>query len=97
MNLLKMPNKTGDKIYFYYDFARGKEQRPSTGAFIHKKPKNEIRKTKIKRQKKYWRSRKASLQSKQQAIGSVSYPSINSKLTFLNISYIYRRTHGTLL
>jgi len=42
MNFLKRPNKTGDKITFYYDFGRGKGQRPSTGIFIYAKPQSHI-------------------------------------------------------
>jgi integrase len=44
MNFLKKPNRTGDKIYFYYDLGRAKGQRPSTGIFIFTKPKNQIEK-----------------------------------------------------
>jgi len=35
MNLLKRPNKKGDRITFYYDLSRGAGQRPSTGIFIY--------------------------------------------------------------
>jgi hypothetical protein len=35
MNIIKRPNRKGDKITFYYDYGRGKGQRPSTGIFIY--------------------------------------------------------------
>ncbi len=42
MNLLEAPNRKGDKIYYYYDFGRGKGQRPTTGIFTYTKPKDQI-------------------------------------------------------
>ena len=44
MNILKRANRTGDKIVFYYDFGRGTGQRPSTGIFIYKNPKDQTQK-----------------------------------------------------
>ncbi|PVD52383.1 hypothetical protein DC498_09730 [Terrimonas sp.] len=44
MNYLRIPNKKGDKIIFHHDFGRGKGQRPSTGIFIYKRPKDFIQK-----------------------------------------------------
>ena len=35
MNFLERKTKKGDKIVFYYDFGRGKGQRPTTGIFIY--------------------------------------------------------------
>ena len=45
MNIIKRPNKKGDRITFYYDYGRGAGQRPSTGIFIYTKPKDQIQKT----------------------------------------------------
>lgn len=36
--ILKRKNSKGDKIVFYYDYGRGKSQRPSTGIFVYTKP-----------------------------------------------------------
>jgi hypothetical protein len=45
MNLIQRPNKSGDKIYFYFDLGRAKGQRHATGVFIYVKPKDQIQKT----------------------------------------------------
>jgi hypothetical protein len=44
MNFLKKKNRSGDKIYFHYDFGRAKGQRPSTGVFIYSKPRDQVQK-----------------------------------------------------
>lgn len=42
MKLWKWKNKKGDKIFYYYDYGRGKGQRPPTGLFIYTKPKDQM-------------------------------------------------------
>lgn len=44
MNMLQVPNRKGDKIYFKYDFGRGKGGRSTTGVFIYANPKNQVEK-----------------------------------------------------
>jgi hypothetical protein len=44
MNIIKRPSSKGDKIVFNYDFGRGPGQRPPTGIFIYKNPKDQIQK-----------------------------------------------------
>ncbi|MBN9299781.1 MAG: site-specific integrase [Filimonas sp.] len=44
MNLWKRLNEKGDKIYYHYDFGRGPGQRPATGIFTYRKPKDQIQK-----------------------------------------------------
>jgi hypothetical protein len=44
MNLIQRPNKSGDKIYFYFDLRRAKGQWHATGVVIYAKPKDQIQK-----------------------------------------------------
>ncbi len=44
MNIIKRANNKDDKITFYYDYGRSPGQRPSTGIFIYKHPKDQIQK-----------------------------------------------------
>jgi hypothetical protein len=85
MNFLKRANKTGDKITFYYDFGRGKGQRPSTGIFIYAKPKNQIEKTHNKEALALLETKKNQLVIEKKAIGSAFIPSHKFKLTLLSI------------
>ncbi|MCC7526647.1 MAG: hypothetical protein IT250_17615 [Chitinophagaceae bacterium] len=44
MNFIQIPNRKGDKIFYYYDPGREKVQRPATGIFTYAKPKDQIQK-----------------------------------------------------
>ena len=83
MNILKRPNSKGDKIMFYYDFGRGAGQRPSTGIFIYKNPKNQVEKNHNKQALLLLETKKSQLTIEQQAIGSVFIPQHKFKANFL--------------
>jgi integrase len=83
MNILKRKNRTGDKILFYYDFGRGAGQRPSTGIFIYKTPKDLIQKNHNKQALALLETKKSQLTIEQQAIGSTFIPSHKFKTNFI--------------
>lgn len=84
MNFLKRPNKNGDKITFYYDFGRGKGQRPSTGIFIYSKPKNQIERNHNKEALALLETKKSQIIIEKQAIGSAYIPAHKFKAKFLD-------------
>lgn len=83
MNFLEYPNRKGDKIFFYYDFGRGKGQRPATGVFIYATPKDQIQKNHNKEALKLLEVKKSQLTIEQQAIGSAFIPEHKFKGNFL--------------
>lgn len=83
MNIIKRPNKKGDKITFYYDYGRGPGQRPSTGIFIYTKPKDQIQKNHNKEALSLLEIKKSQLTIEQQAIGSAFIPTHKFKQNFL--------------
>ncbi len=83
MNILKRENRTGDKIMFYYDFGRGAGQRPSTGIFIYKKPKDQIQRNHNKEALALLETKKSQAIIERQAIGSAFIPSHKFKTNFV--------------
>jgi integrase len=83
MNILKRENRTGDKIMFYYDLGRGAGQRPSTGIFIYKKPKDQIQRNHNKEALALLETKKSQVIIEKQAIGSAFIPSHKFKQNFL--------------
>src|SRR5205823_10742154 len=83
MNILKRDNRSGDKTMFYYDFGRGAGQRPSTGIFIYKKPKDQIQRNHNKEALALLETKKSQVIIEQQAIGSAFIPSHKFKTNFL--------------
>src|SRR5688572_33230765 len=83
MNFLQYPNRKEDKIYFHYDYGRGKGQRPSTGIFIYAKPKDQIQKNHNKEAQALLEVKKSQLTIEQQAIGSAFIPGHKFKTNFL--------------
>lgn len=83
MNILRRPNRKGDKIMFYYDLGRGPGQRPSTGIFIYTKPKNQIQKNHNKEALALLETKKSQLIIEKQAIGSAFIPSHKFKNNFI--------------
>ncbi|HEX7904695.1 MAG TPA: site-specific integrase [Chitinophagaceae bacterium] len=84
MNILKRTNKKGDKITFYYDFGgRGAGQRPSTGIFIYKKPKDQIQRNHNKEALALIETKKSQVIIEKQAIGSAFIPSHKFRQNFL--------------
>jgi hypothetical protein len=84
MNILKRPNRKGDKITFYYDYGRCKGQRPSTGIFVYTRPKNQAEKNHNKQAKDLLDVKKSQLIIEQQAIGSGFIPGHKFKANFLD-------------
>ncbi|MDF2190559.1 site-specific integrase [Paraflavitalea sp. CAU 1676] len=91
MNFWKKRNKKGDKIYFHYDFGRGKGQRPVTGVFVYTKPKNQIEKNHNKEALALLETKKSELILDRQAIGSSFMPSHKFKSNFLDYYEEYVR------
>lgn len=83
MNFIKRLNKKGDKITFYYDYGRGKGQRPSTEVFIYTKPKDQVQKNHNKEALALLEVKKSQLIIEQQAIGSAFIPTHKFKANFL--------------
>jgi integrase len=83
MNIIKRPNRKGDKIMFYYDFGRGAGQRPSAGVFIYSKPKDQIQKNHNKQAIALLETKKSQLIIEQQSIGSAFIPAHKFKANFL--------------
>src|SRR5205809_8067720 len=83
MNLLKRPNKKGEKITFYYDLGRGPGQRPSTGIFIYAKPKDQIQRNHNKEALALLETKKSQVIIEKQAIGSAFIPSHKFKMNFV--------------
>lgn len=83
MNIAERPNQKGDKIYFHYDYGRGKGQRPSTGVFIYTKPKDQVQRNHNKQALALLETKKSQLTIEQQAIGSAFIPAHKFKANFL--------------
>jgi len=85
MNFLKIPNKKGDKIYYYYDYGgRGPGQRPSTGIFTYANPKTQLQKNHNKEAALILDTKKSQLTIEAQATGSVYIPKHKFKANFLD-------------
>jgi integrase len=83
MNLLKRPNKKGDKITFYYDLGRDPGQRPSTGIFIYAKPKDQLQRNHNKEALALLETKKSQLIIEKQSIGTNYIPTHKFKANFL--------------
>jgi len=83
MNILERLNTKGDKIYFHYDFGRGKGQRPLTGIFIYTHLKDQIQKNHNKEASKLLELKKSRVTIEQQAIGSAFIPTHKFRVNFL--------------
>ncbi len=83
MNIIKRANNKGDKITFYYDYGRGPGQRPSTGIFIYKNPKDQIHKNHNKQALALLETKKSQLIIEKQAIGSAFIPAHKFKANFI--------------
>lgn len=84
MNFLRIPNKKGDKITFYYDFGRGKGQRPSTGIFIYKHPKDQTQKNHNKESLALIKLKESQLILESQATGTGYIPKHKFRANFLD-------------
>ena len=84
MNFLERPNAKGDKITFYYDFGRGKGQRPTTGIFIYAKPKDQIQKNHNKEALTLIEVKRSQAVIEKQSIGTAFIPGHKFKTNFLD-------------
>lgn len=84
MNLAKMKNKKGDKYFYYYDYGRGKGQRPATGKFTYVKPKDQIEKNHNKETLAILAAMKSQQTLSHQAIGTNYIPAHKFKANFLD-------------
>lgn len=96
MNFVKRPSRSGDKIYFHYDFGRGKGERPSTGIFIYAQPKDIIQKNHNKEAMKLLEVKKSQLILDRQSIGSSFIPAHKFKANFLDYynEYVINNTRN---
>lgn len=84
MNIIKRLNEKGDKITFYYDYGRGKGQRPSTGVFIYTNPKTLLEKKHNKEALAIIKVKQAESIIERQAIGTGYIPNHKFKENFLD-------------
>lgn len=84
MNFIKRPNKSGDKIYFYFDLGREKGQRHATGIFIYTRPNNQIEKNHNKEALTLLKVKKSQLFLESQSSGTGYIPSHKFKSNFLD-------------
>jgi hypothetical protein len=89
MNFVQRKSRSGDKIYFAYDFGRKPGQRPSTGIFIYTRPKNQVEKNHNKEALVLLDVKRFQLTLEQQSIGSSFMPSHKFKTNFLE--YYFKR------
>jgi len=93
MNIFERVNTKGDKIIFYYDFGRGKGQRPSTGIFIYTRPKDQIQRNHNKQALALLETKKSQIIIEQQSIGSMFIPQHKFKANFLDYYEEYVENH----
>jgi integrase len=93
MNFIKIPNRKGDKIYYYYDLGRGKGQRTATGVFVYASPKNQIQKNHNKEAVAILETKKSQLIIESQAIGTPFIPQHKFKANFLDYYDDYVQNH----
>lgn len=84
MNFIQRPNRSGDKIYFYYNLGGEKGQRPSTGIFIYASPKNQTEKNHNKEASKIIEVKKSQLFLEQQSAGTGYIPLHKFKSNFVD-------------
>lgn len=93
MNFLKIPNKKGDKIIFYYNVGRGRGKRASTGVFIFKYPKNKIENNHNKEALRLLEVKKSQALIELQSIGTPFIPMHKFKANFLEFYEEYVKNH----
>lgn len=84
MNIIERLSRKGDKITFYYDYGRGRGQRPTTGIFIYSRPKNQAEKNHNKQAKDLLDVKKSQLIIEKQAVGTGFIPNHKFKANFLD-------------
>ncbi len=95
MNMLEIPNRKGDKIYYSYDLGgRGAGNRIATGVFTYTKPKNQIQKHHNAEAVKLLAVKKSEAILDQQSIGTRFIPRHKFKENFLDYYKEYIRKHS---
>lgn len=84
MNIGERLNRKGDKKYFFYDFGRGKGNRPSTDVFVYTNPKNNIERNHNKEALRLLAIKQSQLTLEQQSTGSGFIPAHKIKGNFLD-------------
>lgn len=84
MKLWKWKNKKGDKVFYYYDYGRGKGQRPPTGLFTYTKPKDQMERNHNKETKVILALKEAEATLEQQSIGTGYIPTHKLHANFLS-------------
>ncbi len=93
MNISERPNKSGNKIFYYYDYGRRKGQRSSTGIFTYTKPKNQIERNHNKEAIILLEIKKSQATIETQSIGTNYIPSHKYKENFLDYYEEYVKKH----
>lgn len=83
MNIGQTLNRDKTKILFYFDYGRGKGQRPTTGVWIWANPKNQEQKNFNKEALKILEIKKSQAMIEQQAIGTPVIPTHKFKSNFI--------------
>ncbi|WP_346239007.1 tyrosine-type recombinase/integrase [Niabella insulamsoli] len=93
MNFLKRLSKNGEKITFYYDFGRGRGQRPSTGIFVYVKPQSPEEKRHNKEALALLKVKASEAIIEKQAIGTPFMPTHKFKENFYEYFTDYVKKH----
>lgn len=93
MNFLKRLNTNGDKMTFYYDFGRGRGQRPTTGIFVYVKPKTALERQHNKEALALLKVKESEAIIEKQAIGTPFIPTHKFKENFFEYFTEYVEKH----
>lgn len=94
MNIGERLSKKGDKVYYYYDYGRGKDGRHATGLFSYVKPKNAIEKQHNLETKALLEVKKGQAVLDRQAVGTGYIPQHKFKANFLDYYADYVKTNA---
>ncbi len=84
MNIGERLSKKGDKVYYFYDYGRGKDGRHATGLFSYVKPKNVVEKQHNMETKALLEVKRGQAVLDQQSIGTGYIPVHKFKANFLD-------------
>lgn len=93
MNIGERLNAKGDKILYFYDYGRGKGQRPSTGLFTYVKAKNPAEKQHNMETKALLEVKRGQAILDQQAVGTGYIPQHKFKANFLDYFEEYAKAN----
>lgn len=95
MQIGRRKNQKGDKYLYFYDYGRGKGQRPSAGIFTYVRPKNEMQKQHNVDTQALLSVKEGQAVIEQQAIGTPFVPQHKYKVNFLEFYQEYVDNHQT--